>query len=263
MDVGTIRLSTEELALVLAQAGQAVSSRQLIASRLGRVPSEAEFEAITLTAAHGLLASNGLALDTDGGMLIDPALQRIAGVFTAAELSLRLSRAEEGGERLATYHVTGAGALEHLVEYGTVHVLRELAHRDAVLDAGVDFFGVADAAPFTAAPFALPLAALSGVASEHNAESFAQRLQQSGVPAASATLLAEDLAGAQYRGSALRVEYDEGQPISEQGLLLLRGPRRLWLIRHGDQKVTLMAGTVEAFRREVAPLLQPGRLRGQ
>jgi hypothetical protein len=257
MEVTTIRLSTEELALILAQMGHVEASKGLIATQLGLEASPAQMQARMLTAAHGLLASGWLDLDKDGNLVIDPELQRIAGVLTEAKLSIRYSRAEQAGERFVTYHITESGVFEHFVEYGIVHAITELPHIDAILDGGVDFLEVAETLPFAAPSFEVPFAVLSEINDERDVGAITQRLQRSGVPPAAAPLLAEDVAGEQYRGSALRVEYNhDAQPFSDHGLLLLRGPQRLWLMRQAPQSVTLLPGTEEAFRREVAALVQ-------
>jgi hypothetical protein len=62
------------------------------------------------------------------------------------------------------------------------------------------------------------------------------------------------------QGSALRVEYGEDNvPKSDEGLLTLRGPERLWLLRpfdrDGERYVTLLPGTEEVFRQEVSAIL--------
>jgi hypothetical protein len=254
MDVTTIGLSTEELALILAQTGYAEMSKELLAMQLGSQASQAEIQTSMLTAAHGLLASAWLDLDEHGNLVIDPELQRIAGVLAEAALSMRYSRAEQDGDRFVTYHIAESGVFEHIVEYGLIHIITELPHRDAILDAGVNFLEVAEAAPFGAPSFEVPFAVLSELKDERDAGAIRQQLEQGGVPAAAAPLLAEDLAAQQYRGCALRVEYNH-EPFSDHGLLLLRGPQRLWLMRQAAQSVTLLPGTEESFRREVAALL--------
>jgi hypothetical protein len=256
MEVTTIRLSAEELALILAQLGHAETSKALIATQMGPEATEAEMQASLLAAAHGLLANGWLDLDDGGNLVIVPGLERIAGVLTEATLSLRYSRAEQDGERLVTYHIAEAGLFEHIVEHGIVHAITELPHIDAVLDGGVDFLEIAGATPFNAPSFEVPFAVLSEIKDERDIGAITRRLQQAGVPAAAAPLLAEDLAGAQYRGSVLRVEYNhEYEPFADHGLLLLRGPRRLWFMRQASQSVTLLPGTDEALRREVTALL--------
>src|SRR5690606_30974661 len=118
MDVTTISLSTEELALILAQLGHAEASNELIVAQLGPQASQAEIQASMLAAAHGLLADGWLDLAEDGDVVIDPELQRIVGALTEANVSMRYSRADPSGERLVTYHIAQGRVLEHTVEYG-------------------------------------------------------------------------------------------------------------------------------------------------
>src|SRR5262245_18901301 len=95
MDDTTIGLSTEELALILAQTGHAEMSKGLLAMQLGAQASQAEMQTSMLTAAHGLLASAWFDLDEQGSLVIDAELQRIADALTEATLSIRYSRTEQ------------------------------------------------------------------------------------------------------------------------------------------------------------------------
>ncbi len=258
LEVTTYRLSIEELALILAQSGQVETSRELIASQLGAAASEAEVQASMLTAAHGLLANGWLELDADGTPVIDPELQRITGLLTEAQVSLCYSRADQDAEYRITYHKSAAGVFAHVIEHGIIHAFTELPHTDdAIFAGGVEFFEVAEAAPFSVPEFELPLEALNAIKDERDVGVITRRLHQAGAPETAASLMAEDLAATQYRGAALRVEYTQNnEPVSDRGLLLLRGPQRLWIMRQAPEGVTVMPGIEAAFRNEVAALLR-------
>lgn len=252
-------LSVEEVALAVSMAGQPEVAHGLMMAQLGTMPQE-EVRARLRAAGHSLLARGWLAMDAQGEMHLADPLTRIARVLSRADFSIRYSRSHRNAELALTFHFGEEGIFAHRLEQGVVHHIVEVQDTDAVIQGGLEFYEVANVHPFNVSSVEVPQDVLDAAKDEGHAGPVLKKLKAAGVPEETRTLLAEDLVGVQYRGAILRVEYGEDNtPRSDRGLLVLRGPERLWLmralVRDGKPAVILLAGTEEIFRREVAALL--------
>lgn len=252
-------LSVEELALAMSLVGRPESGHNLMAAQLGAMKQE-EARIRLLTAGHSLMARGWLAMDAQGTMHLADSVARVARVLSRADFSIRYGRAHQNAEFSLAFHFGEGGIFAHRIEQGVVHHIAEVYDRDTVIQGGMDFLEVSQAHPFTCPSVTLPYNLLAEVKDERDVSSILQRLRAATVPQETGVLLAEDLYNARYRGSVLRVEYDENNvPRSDRGLLILRGPERLWLLLpipgKGEPSVTVQPGTEESFRQQVVALL--------
>ena len=250
-------LTTEELSLAFSLLGQPEAGRSLMVTQLGEM-SEAEARARLMAAGHSLIARGGMALGPEGPVLNED-LARAVGLLLRADFSIRYSRATSDAEFNLAYHFGQNLILEHRLEQGIAHRLNEIPDAATVIKSGLVFFGVPQAEPFQSPAIAIPYSLLNEVKNLGDPAQIDRRLQETGVDGGVRPLLAEDLAHPQYRGSVLRVQSDaRGNLFSEEGFLLLHGPRRLWLITlSGPERTTatLMPATVQAFHQETAALI--------
>lgn len=254
-------LSVEELALGFSLLDAAQKAHDLMVAQLGEMTPE-EARARLLAASHGLLARGWLSIDEEGKIRLEPSLERMVRALIAPTFSLQYSRAYRDATKFVlVYHFINGLVLAHWAEGGIVHRIKEVAGKEAAIQGGIDFFNVAEAASFTCSPSEVPYDVMRQIKDEGDPAVVLQRLAEEGVEQATRAMLAEDIKNPVYRGSILRVEYEE-RPRSDEGLLVLRGPERLWLFRivhKGDKPfVIILPGTEEVFRKEVGALLESG-----
>ena len=259
MEKTDFTLSVEEVALAMSLVGQPEVAHNLMMAQLGEMKQE-EARARLLTAGHSLMARGWLTMDAQGAMHLADAMARVTRVLSHADFSIRYSRSHRNADLSLSFHFEEDGIFAHRVEQGVVHHITEVQDADAVTQGVLAFFEMAQVRPFTCPLTEIPDGLLDDIKNEEDVSSILRQLEEAGVPEETRTLLAKDLSGAQYRGSILRVEYGEDNvPRSDRGLLVLRGSDRLWLLRpligEGEPSVTLLAGTEQVFRQEVATLL--------
>jgi hypothetical protein len=252
-------LSVEEVALAMSMVGQPEVAHDLMLAQLGTMKQE-EARVRLLTAGHSLMAQGWLTMDAQGAMHLADPLARVARVLSRADFSIRYSRSHREADLSLSFHFGERGIFAHRIEQGVLHHVTEVQDTDAVIQDGLVFFEMAQVQPFVCSSDEIPVGLLDEVKDEKDVASILHRLEATDVPEETRMLLAEDLHRAQYRGSILRVEYGEDNvPRSDRGLLVLRGPERLWLLRQlpGKSKpsVTPLPGTERSFRQEVAVLL--------
>jgi len=255
-------LSVEELALGFSLLDEAQKAHDLMVAQLGEMTPE-EARARLLAASHGLLARGLLSIGEEGKIHLEPSLERMVRALIAPTFSLQYSRAYRDAKFVLAYHFTNGLVLAHWLEGGVVHRIIEVEKREAVVEGGMDFFNVAGAASFRCPPTEIPYDVMGQIKDEDDPAIVLRRLAEGGVEKTTREMLAEDVERTEYRGSILRVEYDEDKPSrSDQGLLVLRGRERLWLFRvaqKGDKPfVVILPGTEEVFRKEVEALIEGG-----
>jgi len=260
MEEAVFSLGVEEVALAMSVVDRPEVAHNLILAQLGEMDRQ-EVRARLLTAGHSLMARGWLSMGAEGTMHLSDPLARIAHVLTDATFSVRYSRSYESADYSLTFHFGENGIFSHSVEQGVVHSIAEVEGAGAVIEGGLSFFEVSESSPFACEPVEVPSDLLDKVKGKKDLSSILLQLEEAGVVEETRALLAEHVQGTRYRGGIMRVEYDEeSAPYSNNGLLVLRGPERLWLLRlnikDGEDSVTLLPGTEEVFREEVAALLQ-------
>ncbi|NJN66779.1 MAG: hypothetical protein HC884_08715 [Chloroflexaceae bacterium] len=261
MATEALRLSVEELALILNHLGQPEAGRGILTAQLGADLTQEEVHARLMASSHALMARGWLEIDSEGKITIDPNLVRATRIITRPAFSLRYSYSTPEVEVLTTYHFGEGTIFEHFLEMGLVHNLVELSSQEEVIQRGIDFFQLALTPDFTCSDATVSNDVMNSVKDAKDQGTVLRKLQQAGIPEDTRLLLAEDIRTSLYRGSILRIEYGaDNAPQSNRGLLVLRGSQRLWLLRPVSRKETnlvhILPGTEHRFRQEVAELLK-------
>jgi hypothetical protein len=251
-------VSIEELAMIMNVAGYPDKAYHLMVSQLGDMSKE-EARIRLMTAGHSLLARKYLSIDTNGNTTLMDPVARIAWILSGADLSIRYSRSYRNADFALAFHFGEDQIYAHRVEQGVVHHIAKVDSKDSVIQGGVDFFGFAEIQSFTCPPAKISQQLLEEVKDDPSPVVIERRLASAGVPDETRSLLVEDLSHTQYRGSIMQVQYGEDNvPQADEGLLVLSGPERLWLLRplfqNDERYVTLLPGTEEVFRQEVSAL---------
>ncbi len=256
-----VRLSVEELAFILTEIGQAEAARHWLISHLGSDLTQEQVYARMAAAGHSLIARNLLHVTMDATLLLAEPVAQIAAAVAMAEFSICYTRTYRDADFALTYHFQGGSIFEHQVDQGLVQQFTQLDAAE-VIDGGIDFLDLPPMTIVDQLSAELPKHVLDNVKDQGETAAVARELHRAGLPAAMTNLLAEDLSRPVYRGTILRVEYDQQRsPYSERGLLVLRGPERLWLLRpflrESQPYVTILQGTEQVFHQELSVLLGP------
>ena len=259
MDLLDLRLSIEEVAFILSAVDQPKMAHDLMVAQLGDMEQE-EARVRLLAAGHSLVARGWLDISESGETSLSEKLSRLGHILVHADFSIRYTRFYRPAELTLAFHFYKNDIFAHTMEQGVVHHINQVLNEKYVIQGGLSFFALDQISPFTCPQTEIPYDLLEQIKDEEDFSSILNPLETHGVPEETRTLLAEDLHEVQYRGSILRVEYGEDNiPKSDEGLLVLRGPERLWLLRpfdrDGERYVTLLPGTEETFRQEVSALL--------
>ena len=254
-----LRLSVEEVAFTLSAVNQPGMAHDLMIAQLGDMQQE-EARVRLLAAGHSLMARGWLSMDEQERIHLADPLARVGPVLSHADFSIRYTRSHQSVDLTLSFHFAEGDIFTHTMEQGVVHHITKVPSTAAVIQGSLAFFEVNQTSPFACPSAEIPYALLEKIKDEEDTSSILRYLQESNVPPETQALLTEDLHEARYRGSILRVEYGEDNvPRSDHGLLVLRGPDRLWLLRprleEGEALVTILPGTEEVFRREVTALL--------
>lgn len=259
MDLLDLRLSVEEVAFVLSAVDHPEMAHDLMVAQLGDM-EEKEARARLLAAGHSLVSRGWLDVNESGETSLNERLSRLGHILVHTDFSIRYTRSYRPVELTLAFHFEGDDIFAHTIEQGVAHHINQVQNEKQVIEDGLSFFALDQVSPFTCPQVEVPYDILEQIKDKEDFSSILKPLEKLGVPEETRTLLAEDLHEVQYRGSVLRVEYGEDNvPKSDEGLLVLRGPERLWLLRpfdrDGERYVTLLPGIEETFRQEVSALL--------
>lgn len=242
-------LSLEEVMYALIHAGPPAVAETIV-GRMRRAGMTTPAMLASLRAAQHSLLTRGL-LDSTSESLSE-SLRTVAEGMAGAEASIGFRR-----PGAAAYVYLGPlGTFEQSVDQGVVHRLRQVPSPTEALDEALKVLNIGDGYEDDCAEFQIPLAVFDRIKQASDVE-VVGALEDSGVPSASAKAFAEDLAAASFRGDVVHARHDaEGRPRVDGRVLLLRGPRRTWLVRPSDESsVTVLPLTPDAFRREMAEFL--------
>lgn len=256
-----IRLSGNELAFTLAQAGRPDLGQGILQGMTDVPLSSEDAMQRLLAAGHSLLARQLLSIDAEAHPVLGEDLTWLAGVLTGAPFSLRYTLTTAEAVYTLTYHRTATGVVEHLIEQGVVHVFTAHEGTEAAVDGGATFYHLDESQPSLAGEGTLTQQLLEEAQGARDAAQIRAALGRSALPPELREALAEDLAQGGERGTVLRIEFGPGGELSaERGLLILRATTRLWMLRPqqgpGGAIITVISGAPEMFRREVAALLK-------
>lgn len=250
------RLTVEEIALLFSLRSDPESARNFLIAQIGRDLSPDEVRGRLKAAGRSLVAQNLLSIGDDASINMSPTMQAVAEILMAAEYTLRFDRTQSATTTRATFHRKNGVFYRHSVDKAQgIHTLQVADGRDEILRVGRDLFSL----PFgqdpagTASRIALNPGEIAGLGNFDGAQA---ALVSAGLPPDTAQAFAVDLAGADFRGDVLKVEYNNGTPTADQGFLILGGPLRRWMLTprtvgeqvHTDIQ-TLDAATFEASVR--------------
>lgn len=258
MNTIDLRLSVEEVAFILSTIDQPDMAHNLMIAQLGDM-EQIEARARLLAAGHSLLARAWVNIDESGQVSLSEPIERLAQILTCADFSIRYDRAYRPFELTLTFHFRDASIFSQSIEDGVIHHITEVQGETEVLRQGLTFFAVEDVN--VDCPVAeIPYSVLEQIKDEEDLSIILSTLKKWGVPENTGQLFAEDLQNVQYRGSVMRVEYeDDNRPRSDEGLLVLRGPDRLWFLRPFIQEekdyLKIFPASIARFYKEVAAIL--------
>lgn len=253
--MSTLCLSVEELALALTLSGHAEMARALMGLHFGEL-SEAEGKARLTAAAHSLIARDlGSFSFSKGELSLSEPFQQVLKIVTAPDYSIRSSRVREGEDIQQVYHWYGENVVLQQVKGGVAYLLQQEIEPQAthmLLTQGTALFHLQEEGEATETE--IPLETFDRLTRPPT--DAPAREPVSPQVTSPDMQLSKDLAAPAFRGSVLRVEYKENQPVSDYGFLVIRGEKTTWLCRllPQEQKVIIRSGSVRYFREEIGLL---------
>ncbi len=259
MNTDDFILSVEEIALVMSIIGQPQMAHDIMVAQLGAMQKE-EAHIRLLTAGHSLLARKWLDIDAEGKMSLVEPLMSWGQILVHADFSIRYSRSSRQADYSFTHHFKENRVLTHIIEQGLLHHITQVSDRKTLLQEGKEFFEVGQTDFVDCPEIEIPQNVLNEIKDEKSKSNIVEKLKSINIPSHLQSVLVEDLSQVRYRGSILRVEYgEEKAPFSERGLLVLRGPSRLWLLRSlkriEQNFLVLLPGSEPKFEEEIRKLL--------
>jgi hypothetical protein len=246
-------LSVEEVMFALIHEGRP-SVAEVLVGRMRRAGMTTPVLIATLRAAQHSLLARGL-LNADSESLSEP-LRTVAQGVAGAASSIGFRRPGQ-----AAYIYFGPdGTFEQTVDEGVVHTLRPIEGRGTALDRALDLFDIDASQEDGYAEFDIPPAVFDEIKRSSN-DAVAPSLERASVPKDSAVAFAEDLAASTFRGDIVHAVHDpSGRPRVDGHMLILRGPRRAWLVRASEQQPATSVSAIplspDAFRHELAAFIQ-------
>jgi hypothetical protein len=227
------RLSLEELAFALGVIGGVDVASAFLVTTLGKLKDD-DLSGRLTAASHSLLARELMTIEQGKGKL-EAGLAEVATAIVASTHTIRCNEVGRDGERVVTFFVSDAVIIEHELKNGVVAVLTRLPDTQAIVTRLAEF--VTNGQTQVDAPAGtigvIPVSVLeqfNRATPAQTAEQSRQDLVKTGIERSVAAKLAQDLASATARGSALLITSDaEGAPVSNRGFLFSKGSQHLWL----------------------------------
>jgi len=257
-------LSVEEVAFAMSAAGSEDVAGGFLLALLGE-REQAEVDGRLYAAAHSLMARGLLQVNMQTGEKhLEPSLAEIVGGMARNNLSLRCSRTTQAGEDVSTFFIASPGIIQHTLRDEVVSRLILLPDLAALSERCAIFFdlqanGDSESMESEGILSAALLDEITGAGDDVRLETVMAMLEAAGFPAVTAGLLATDLLTAKYRGSVLRIAQTDGRANVEQGILLLKGAERLWLmvlLADDPGSLSVMRGNAPRFVSLLATLLR-------
>ena len=250
-----IRLSADETAMAMAQAGNGELALQLLFAQT-QAPLSADEASSRLTAASEALAARGLlTIEPGGSSHLEEPLNRVAPAIAAAELTLRLAKTTAGEDNDEAFHFLEGRIVRQRAD-GPSYVFTEEESLDAIVERAHQFF---DAAATSEADegVSLPASLLDELAQAPSADAARAIAAAVGGSGTLIEAFATDCQGATMRGSFSRIGYGHGHPVTQAGALIVGSAERVWLLgldRQEAGNLRLTAATRVALQREIERL---------
>lgn len=259
-----VRLSVEELAFAMGVLGGGEMASGILQAVLGQ-REKAEMDGRLYAAGHSLMARGLLTVDVASqSKELDGRLSSMVEVMLASDFTLRCSRSARGEEQVLNLFFRRGQIVSERVIQDVVCEIEPLASADEAAEQVRRFFGLpaggrAAGTQGSAGTIAADLLdQIRQTTPGASAEEVAQRLQEAGLAAQPARLVAEDLLAPDYRGAVLRVDNVGGRAVSERGFLILKGQARFWLLAIRPQEppvLEVLAGSGSRYRAAFRGLL--------
>ncbi len=254
-----IALSVDELGMAAILIGEPDFAKTLMFSVFGNVD---ELEVKSRLAAGGdSLLSKGLVRSSQEGYVLTEEMVRLVRVVTAPVFSIRISRIERESEQGALFHFSSDTIVRQRVEQGMVYLFKQVKSKSEVIDYSKELFQLR-ADPSLKSPTAsFPYYVLEKAKNiAENKEELMRYLIQNGVNDGAAEKLAKNIADADYRGAAMKIEYGEKGLTSERGFLVLGGIDETLLFRIYEEenttRVEMLYGTEEELKKQLVALME-------
>lgn len=227
-----LRVSLEELAVLLSLTGHPAIAKNILVASLGEMNPDEE-KGRLLAANHTLMAKDILTIQ-DAQPVLDAQVVRLVSVLSKQNFLLRLSSGEGISERILTYYFQDDLVVEHQVHFGVVHLFEEVENAGVISVRAGSFLSLDSVAPFSVTEFSVAQHEMDQVRIEalQSTSAAITRLQKLGVSDHASKLLVEDISSSKLRGALVRVDFtNDGLPRSSRGSLVLKGVSgRAWLM---------------------------------
>lgn len=259
-----LRLSLEELALILSLLGYAEAAKLSLTEYLGD-PGSDELRGRMLAAGNSLLA-RGILGAVDDQLQMEPAYADLLQPIIHHDYVVRCNLMRTGQEEMLTSYYRRADQIAVLRPYyGIYSTIARMANEAAVADDCLAFFLPSDLIPFPAQPFTLPVDPAQGaeILNATDADYSQSYLEGIGASPETAARFAADAAQQVKRGIALRLRAGPGDEVlADRGYVLFTAiSGRTWLLTvnevDGGASVIVRPATRDLIRRETLTLLEP------
>lgn len=253
-----ISLSVEEIAVALGAEGNEQAASSILLTQFGKL-SKNEMEGRLYSAIHALMADGRLSSAGDGSVHNSPELKEVAEILSRVDYTVRYQRRDDKTESFLAYHFLGKKVFEHRPKQKVIHHIKEVT-QNAVIIGGINFLNIQSISTFDFPVCSLPVDALKMLQPNEKTEIVLDYLEAHEFPSNLRMDLIRDITTPKFRASILRIGYDEkNAPYSQQGFLLLQGPKRNWIFapekKNGKDYLSVLPGSSKNFRKSVTGLI--------
>lgn len=259
-----LRLSLEELSLILSLLGHAEVAKVMLGEYLGE-PSADELRGRMLAASNSLLA-RGIIHPAGDQVQMEPVSSQLFRPIVQNDYVIQCNLLQAGQEeRVLSYFRRNDQLVEMRPYYGIYTTIRAINDNRTAVESCETFFELVDLDLFPADPFTLngEQAQAAELLVNGDVNYSQSSLESMGVESETAAFFAEDFARPAKRAVALRLRAGpEEQVLSDAGYLAVTGTSgRTWLLTVNSQdkgaSVLVQPATRDLVRESTMTLLEP------
>jgi len=255
-------MAVEELAYAMGVLGGVDTAIGFLLAILGERP-RLETEGRLLAASHALIARDYLDFDAETGeKWLDEGLKNAVMAMMRNDYSLRCSRIANGRELNKNLYVWGDGLIAHTLHREVVSQLELMAYWETARMHCRTFFPFpSEQETETAILATFPADLIDQIRMtvfERSVDEIAAELMRYEISQATAKQFAADIRQQDYRGSVMKIEMSQDQPISNHGFLILAAGERYWLMDiepSSAPQIKLYAGNEATFHQLFSSLI--------
>jgi hypothetical protein len=222
-----------------------------------------ETEGRLLAASHALIARNYLDFNAKTGeKWLDEGLKDAVMAMMRNDYSLRCSRIANGEELNKNLYVWGDALIAHILHREVVSQLESIADWETARTHCRTFFSFpSDQETETVILATFPADLIDQIrmtASDRSVNEIAAELMGYEMSREMAKQFATDIKQQDYRGSVMKIEMSQDQPISNHGFLILTAGDRYWLMDIDPSpapQIRLYAGNEATFQQLFSSLI--------